>query len=94
MSNYSDKAEDVKKYASLLFSVAEISIATDIPQDELRVLISSKGNPIYDAFHEGKLTTKIKVNNSLIELAQNGSQPAINKVLQKLNELDYDADEE
>lgn len=94
MSNYFDKVEDVKKYASLLFSVAEISIVTDIPVEDLRELISSKGNPIFEAYYEGKLTTKIKVNNSLIELAQNGSQPAINKVLQKLNELEYDAAEE
>lgn len=94
MKNYSEIAEEVKKLAALLFEVKDIALALDIDAEELLELLRSPGNAIHTAFHQGRLETKIKVNNSLIQLAENGSQPAINKVLEKQSLIDHELDDE
>lgn len=94
MKSYSEKAPEVKKLAALLFEVKDIALAVDIPEDDLLELLRSPNNDLHTAFHQGRLETKIKVNNSLIQLAENGSQPAINKVLEKQSLIDHELDDE
>ena len=94
MGNYSEKGEKVKLLASFLFKIKDIALSIDMEVDAFRALIKKPGNEFFDAFHEGRLETQLKVNKSLIDLASNGSQPAINKVLEKQSLLDVESDDE
>jgi hypothetical protein len=94
MKDYSEIAPTVKQLSGLLFSIAEIALAVSLPEDVLRRFLRQPDHVLYHAYHEGRLETKIRVHKSLIELAQNGSQPAITKVLEKQKLLDDEYDEE
>ena len=93
MRDYSEQALQVKKLASLLFRLKDIAVFLEMEVETLRDFVRDPEHEFYHAFHEGRLETKVKVNKSLIDLASNGSQPAINKVLEKQSLLDDESDE-
>lgn len=75
-----DQLSELKNLSSLFFSVEDILIALELPAhalDEFQDIIDiEKLNPIYQAYHIGRLKTEIELRTSIKKAALNGSNPA------------------
>jgi len=68
--------EDVQLLADLIFTWDEILKILDIDLTKCSTNMRTKLN---EAYQKGKLTRLVKLRKSLIQLAENGSHPALEK---------------
>jgi hypothetical protein len=72
--------DKLHEYAAALLSPAEIAILMDIaPEDRSAFCIRCRdrvGDPLYETFYHGRLTTKLELRQNVIKLAKAGSPAA------------------
>lgn len=70
----------LQEYAAALLTPAEIAILMGIPPDERSTFCircrDRQGDPVYEAYHLGRLTTKLELRQNVIKLAKAGSPAA------------------
>ena len=70
----------IEEYAAALLTPLEIAILMDIPASERKTFNvrcrTQEGSPEYEAFHRGRLTTKLELRRNIIKLAKAGSPAA------------------
>lgn len=84
--------EKLREYAAALLPPGEIAILMNIPPGERKEFTlrcrSREGDPLYEAFHLGRLTTKHELRTNIIKLAKAGSpaaEPLAEKFLREQN---------
>ena len=84
-----EQLEELTTLAGLFFSVNDIIIALDIDPElhaQFSYIISCENeNPIYRAYHTGRLTEEIKLREAIKLAAMNGSNPAQNTLINYFN---------
>lgn len=80
-----EQLEELQNLAALFFSVEDILIALELPLHLEAVfsdiILLEKTNPIYEAYHRGRLQSEIELRNTIKRAALNGSNPAITEML-------------
>lgn len=80
-----EQLNELTELSALFFSPEDIMISLEIPYhkiDEFKdILILQKDNPIYLAYHTGRLRTEISLRNAILKASLNGSNPAQNSML-------------
>lgn len=87
-----EKLKQLEEYAAALLTPAEISILLDIPASERKAFSvrcrTHEGTPEYEAYHRGRLATKLELRRNIIKLAKAGSpaaEPLVERFLQEQN---------
>lgn len=80
-----DTLSNIKKYATLLFTVPNIAFKCNVEESVLRTQIRTKKGEMYEAYMEGKLNTMEKIHTQAIEMAAAGSPQAESLVLEYLD---------
>ena len=82
----------IEEYAAALLKPSEIAILLNIPASERKIFSvrcrTHQGSLEYEAFHRGRLTTKLELRQNIIKLAKAGSpaaEPLAEKFLQEQN---------
>ena len=82
--------EEVEAMASLFMTVKDIMICLEIPlcmqDDFIEILETDYNNPIFKAYHTGRLNAEIELRTSIKMAALNGSNPAQNSMLNYNNQ--------
>jgi hypothetical protein len=75
-----EQLEQIRTMAAALLPPAEIAILIDIPFDQrdyfCDICKNHRHTEIYDAYHKGKLQTKLALRSTVIKLAKAGSPAA------------------
>lgn len=71
-----DLLKDLEEFASLMFSVEEISLILETDIAELQEAVRDPRSEAYRAFRKGRLQREAEVRTSIFTLAKNGSSPA------------------
>lgn len=70
----------IKEMSAALLPPAEIAILLDMPADQrdyfCDICKNHKSSPIYSAYHQGRLQTKLNLRKTVIKLAIAGSPAA------------------
>ena len=86
--------DQLQEYAAALLSPDEIAILLDLPLDERKSFTvrcrSQQGSVEYEAFHRGRLQTKLELRQNIIKLAKAGSPAAEPLALRFLKEQNID----
>ena len=84
--------QQIEEYAASLLTPLEIAILLDIPASERKAFNvrcrTHEGTLEYEAFHRGRITTKLELRRNIIKLAKAGSpaaEPLAEKFLQEQN---------
>lgn len=89
-----DQLKQLQEYAAALLSPDEIAILLDLPLDERKSFTvrcrSQQGSVEYEAFHRGRLQTKLELRQNIIKLAKAGSPAAEPLALRFLKEQNID----
>lgn len=80
------KLEEIKKYASLFFTIEEISILVGIDIEELRREIHFGTSPINNSYWIGKLDSKVKLRETVKDAADKGDIEACQLMYFWMNE--------
>ncbi len=82
----------LEDYASALLTPSEIAVLLDIPVNARKTFNvrcrTHEGSAEYEAFHRGRLTTKLELRRNIIKLAKAGSpaaEPLAERFLQEQN---------
>lgn len=87
--------EQIKEMSAALMPPAEIAILLNIPADQrdhfCEICKNHRSSPIYTAYHQGRLQTKLSLRKTVIKLAVAGSpaaEPLADKYMkeQRINE--------
>jgi hypothetical protein len=86
-----EQEEQVEKLAKLLFSISEIAIIIDVDKEELKEDIAFSKHIISRIYHLAKFSTLARMREQEIEMAELGSNTAIEivknyAITQKLDE--------
>lgn len=79
--------EQVTEYASLFFTIEEISLLTLIDQEELRREISFGRGELNKAYWDGKLKTQVDLRKKVKEWAEKGSPQAEDRMMEWLQNM-------
>ena len=89
-----DQLKQLQEYAAALLSPDEIAILLNLPLDERKSFTvrcrSQQGSVEYEAFHRGRLQTKLELRQNIIKLAKAGSPAAEPLALRFLKEQNID----
>lgn len=89
-----DQLKQLQEYAAALLSPDEIAILLDLQLDERKSFTvrcrSQQGSVEYEAFHRGRLQTKLELRQNIIKLAKAGSPAAEPLALRFLKEQNID----
>ncbi|MCY1720170.1 hypothetical protein OU798_07440 [Prolixibacteraceae bacterium Z1-6] len=84
-----EQLEELSVMAGLFFEVEDIMINLDIPlhqvEDFEHVLKYEKEDPVYLAYHRGRLKTEVELRTAIKQASLNGSNPAQNTMLEFRN---------
>lgn len=67
---------ELEQMAGLMLPMEDIALCMAVPVADLVNAIATENSPAAQAFYKGSLTTEIKLRNSIIRLANQGSSPA------------------
>ena len=89
--NFSEEQlEEIESMASLFMPVKDIMICLELPpfmqDDFIEILETDYSNPIYKAYHTGRLNAEIELRTSIKMAALNGSNPAQTTMLNYNNQ--------
>ena len=71
-----EQLHEVESMAELFFSPHEIAANLEVDADDFLAILQTENGPIYQAFTRGQLQTKMKLRDSILQAALNGSSPA------------------
>lgn len=84
--------DKLREYAAALLTPQEIAVLLGISPGDRKVFCvrcrSCEGDPVYEAFNLGRLTTKLELRTNIIKLAKAGSpaaEPLAEKFLREQN---------
>lgn len=81
--------KELEAMAELFFPINEILIALEIPlhmETEFSEIVRfNKTHPAFLAYHRGRITSDVKLRQSIRQAALNGSNPAQNSMLEFYN---------
>jgi hypothetical protein len=83
-----EQLEKVEEYAGLLFSPAEIAIVLELDELLLLELIKDCKHSAFKKYQRGLLLTKAKINKSIVQHAEQGSNTAQDLAMKQLNKLE------
>ncbi|MBO6168518.1 MAG: AAA family ATPase [Bacteroidales bacterium] len=69
--------ENIYKLAGLRFSIHEIALALEVPEDEARRLLTVEGTQAFARYHAGKLQVETNYRNRIRRAAEAGDLDAI-----------------
>lgn len=72
--------------AYCLIPLSLIAINLEIEEFELKELLQQP-SPVRAAYYRGYIRQKMEVQRSIIQAAQNGSNPAIEQLIKMLNDI-------
>lgn len=76
MSYKEDELQQIEEMGELFFSAADIAIILEIDPDKFISEIRMENTEAYKRYKKGWLTSEIKLRKSIMESAENGSNPA------------------
>jgi len=71
-----DMIPELEQFASLMFTLEEISLILEVDYGELRSFLNDPVSDYLKAFRRGRLRREAEVRESIFKLAHNGSSPA------------------
>lgn len=71
-----EQLDQIEQYAALLLTVSDIALLMDLDEDWLREVVRLKVSPVAKAYHKGKLSTVVKLRESVLKFAEKGSPQA------------------
>lgn len=74
--------EELRKLASLHFSLRELAIMCQVPMDEFELAMDDESSDIYYAVNAGRLQAEAEVRNAAFTLARNGSTQGIKEAME------------
>lgn len=81
-----EQSEALEDMAYCLIPLSLIAINLEIEEFELKELLQ-KPSPVRTAYYRGYIRQKMEVQRSIIQAAQNGSNPAIEQLIKMLNDI-------
>ena len=85
-----EQLEEVESMASLFMSVKDIMICLELPpfiqDDFIEILETDYNNPIFKAYHTGRIKAEIELRTSIKMASLNGSNPAQNTMINYYNQ--------
>lgn len=79
--------DTIEDLAAIFMKISEIAVILDVPPEALRDDIASRYSPASRAYLRGKITAKIKIRRSEMDLAGIGSPIAVENILQAHSEM-------
>lgn len=83
-----DDLEKIREYGKLLFTTEDLAIAMGIPKEDLILSLRNSDDPIFQAYHAGRIETVAKHRNAVIAMSNAGSSPAQSMVDRLITEAD------
>ena len=68
--------EQIEEYASLFFTIDEISLLLDLSAEQFRREVRHGQSPLAKAYHRGKLQTILEIRRQTVMFAKKGSPQA------------------
>ena len=85
-----EQLEQVEKYASIYLPISDIALLMGVPADMLRDEIRNRKTDVSKAYHMGKASSRVKLHNQEMLLAQVGSPLAIENARRNLLDMEDD----
>lgn len=82
--------EQIEKYASIYLPISDIALLMGVPSDMLRDEIRNRSTEVSKAYHMGKASSRVKLHNQEMLLAQVGSPLAIENARRNLLDMEDD----
>lgn len=87
MNNLTKEQSDaLEEMAYCLIPLPLIAINLEIEEYELKELLQQP-SPVRTAYYRGYIRQKMEVQRSIIKVAQNGSNPALEQLLKMLHDI-------
>jgi hypothetical protein len=84
----SEQLNDLEDMGKLYLSIKECAIALEIKIDDFAIEMKNENSPAFKAYHKGVLNAKVKLIQSVNELASRGSSPAQAMAKKMIEEMD------
>lgn len=75
--NILSKTEEISRLAADLTPVGDIAVLLDIDEDELRLILADRNNPVTRAYRRARAETSLMLRRQELELARVGSPLAV-----------------
>jgi hypothetical protein len=75
-----EELDTLETYASLKYTLYEISLMMDLDISELRRRMMNKNDPVYRRYTSGKLKSEMKFRMAVLKKAESGKQWAIGQL--------------
>ena len=85
-----EQLENVEKWASIYMPISDIALLIGIPADMLREEIRNRNTDVSMAYHRGKASSRLKLHQQEMLLAQVGSPLAIENAHRNLLDMEDD----
>ena len=85
-----EQLENVEKWASIYMPITDIALLMGIPADMLREEIRNRNTDVSMAYHRGKASSRLKLHQQEMLLAQVGSPLAIENAHRNLLDMEDD----
>lgn len=85
-----EQLDQIRKYASIYLPISDMAVLMGIPDEVLREDIRNKNNPVYEAYHFAKATSKVELLNQEMILAKVGSPLALENTHRNLLDMEDD----
>lgn len=86
MNLTNEQIQQIEEMAAALLPADEIALLLKLPVADrdmfVQITKNHKADPIYEAFHFGRLSTKLELRKTVIKLAKHGS-PAAEPIAEK-----------
>lgn len=71
-----DQLSKIRELAALFFSPTDVAVVMGFDPEPFRKLVNREGQPIYMAYHSGRLQREAAIRRSILDFAEKGSTPA------------------
>ena len=85
-----EQLEQINKWASIYLPISDMALMLDIPAEMLREGIRNKNTEVSLAYHRGKASSRVKLHQQEMLLAQVGSPLAIENAHRNLLDMEDD----
>lgn len=82
--------EQIEKLASIYIKISDIAVIIDVPADILRADIADRSHPASKAYRAGKVSSRVRLYQQEMMLAQVGSPLAIENTHRNLLDMEDD----
>ena len=85
-----EQLKEVEKLAAIYMRISDIALIIEVDENELRQDIADEGTEVSRRYRRGKATTKVKLHQQEITLAELGSPLALENARQNLLDMEDD----